>query len=354
MDKKLKISAMARALGFDDIGFTSPEVNSFEVAALAKFVKQERHGEMDWLARSDGKRGIPSSLMSDVKTIISLGVNYGPVESPIDDLEHPQHGSISVYARGDDYHKVIKKPLKRLTCWICEEFNASAKFFIDTAPVMEKPIAMRAGLGWQGKHTNLVSRKFGSWLFLAEIYTNLSLRPDNPEVDHCGECDACLRACPTGALDEPYKIDPRKCISYLTIEHKGEIKPDLMDRMGNRIFGCDDCLAVCPWNKFSKPSKVEEFKPRPELEKPSFSMLAKLDDKSFRHIFTNSAIKRTGRDRFIRNVLIAIGNSNCISFYKLAKNFINDRSSLIAEVAARACKLIENSSKASVTKNEQG
>lgn len=326
----------ARTMGFDAVGFTRADADPRDRAALARFVGAGYHGEMAWMDRDDGRRGDPKALMPGAKAIVVLGMNYGPGSDPSAILSHRERGAISVYARGKDYHDIVKKRLKRLGRWIVEQYGADIKVFVDTAPVMEKPLAARAGVGWQGKHTNLVSRGHGSWLFLGEVFTDLDLAPDAPEIDHCGSCDRCMRACPTGAFPAPYKLDARRCISYLTIEHASEIADNLMDAMGNHIYGCDDCLAACPWNKFESPSMEPSFRPRAELTAPRLADLAALDDADFRALFSGSPIKRTGRDRFVRNVLIAIGNSGDSSLSPAAEALLGDESPLVASAARRA------------------
>ena len=295
---------------------------------------------MAWLNNVDGRRSDPMALMPDAKTIIVLGTNYGPATEAL----KPSHnrGEISVYARGRDYHDVLKKKMKQLARWLSETQNCGVKVFVDTAPIMEKPLAQRAGIGWQGKHTNLVSREFGSWLFLSEIFTTLELPPDPPETDHCGSCELCMQACPTDALAEPYRIDPRRCLSYLTIEHSGTIEPELMDQMGNHIYGCDDCLTVCPWTKYQSPTDIEALRPRPELALPRLAELARLGDAEFRKFLSGSPIKRTGRDRFIRNVLIAIGNSGGKELFSSAASLLEDPSLLVRNTASWAIKKLKN------------
>src|SRR5580692_8860749 len=277
-----RIRERAREVGFDAVRFARAEAAAEASEHLATFLAEGRHGTMDWLARNADRRADPATLWPDAKNIIVLGANYAPEGDALADLAHPERGNISVYARGD------------------------VKVFIDTAPVMEKPLAQSAGLGWQGKHTNLVSREFGSWLFIGSIFTTLDLPPDAREADHCGQCTRCLEACPTDAFTAPYRIDARRCISYLTIEHKGPIPREFREAMGNRIYGCDDCLAVCPWNKFAQTGHEAKLHAREELRAPDLADLARLDDTAFRALFTKSPVKRIGRDRFIRNVLIAI------------------------------------------------
>jgi len=288
---------------------------------------------MDWMAGHGDRRADPRVLWPDARTIVSVGLSYAPADDPLAPLSRPERGTVSVYARGADYHDVLKKRLKKLARWMAETHDGDVKVFTDTAPVMEKPAAMRAGIGWQGKHTNLVSRAHGSWLFLGEVFTTLDLPPDAPEADHCGTCDACMRACPTGALTAPYRMDARRCISYLTIEHRGEIAAGLMALMGNRIYGCDDCLAVCPWNKFTEPAAEKAFLPRAELSAPKLAGLAALDDAAFRALFAGSPIKRTGRDRFVRSVMIAIGNSGEAALLPVAEGRLDDVSGLVRNAA---------------------
>ena len=268
---------------------------------------------MDWLAANPARRADPRVLWADVRSVIMLGVNYGPDQNPLDILAQRTRGAISVYAQGDDYHELIKKRLKTLARWLHATAGGDVKVFVDTAAVMEKPLAHAAGLGWQGKHTNLVSREFGSWLFLGAIFTTLELPRDEPTADHCGSCSACLDICPTAAFPAPYTLDARRCISYLTIEHKGAIPREFRRAIGNRIYGCDDCLSVCPWNKFAQTGRDIKLIARDELRAPSLAELSRLDDASFRALFAKSPVKRIGRDRFVRNVLIAIGNSGDVS-----------------------------------------
>lgn len=316
---KEKIQKKSEEFGFDIIKITEPEIHKKDHRYIKDFLNNNFHGDMDWLEKNLERRLFPKKIWPDVKSIIVLGVNYAPDHDPMHNLKLKDVGNISVYARGDDYHDVIKKNLKKFGRWIVSQTNSEIKVFIDTAPIMEKPLAQKAGLGWQGKHTNLVSRDYGSWLFLASIFTNLDLEIDTEENDHCGNCNNCIEVCPTNAFVEPYKLDARKCISYLTIEHKGIIPIHLRSKIGNRIYGCDDCLAVCPWNKFAKESKEIKFKQRNKNELYDLKKLLLLDDYSFRKMFSKSPIKRIGRDRFLRNVLIAIGNAKL----KDAKDQIN-------------------------------
>ena len=282
------------------------------------------------------RRGNPRALWPEVGSVIMLGLNYGQDSDPLAMLRRRDRGAISVYARGDDYHDIIKPRLKALARWLTAQAGGDAKVFVDTAAVMEKPLAAAAGIGWQGKHTNLVSRQFGSWLFLGAIFTTLELPPDTPEIDHCGSCHACLDICPTAAFPAPYRLDARRCISYLTIEHKGPIPRELRAPIGNRIFGCDDCLAVCPWNKFAQAGRENKLAARPELTAPHLADLARLDDAAFRQLFSKSSLKRTGRTRFVRNVLIAIGNSGDAALAPEAIRLLDDPSPLVRGAAVWA------------------
>jgi epoxyqueuosine reductase len=294
------------------------------------------HGDMDWMERTRERRADPRALWPDVKRVVVLGLNYGPDENPLALLDERTLGAISVYARGEDYHDLIKGKLKRIAQWLVARTASELKVFVDTAPVMEKPLAEAAGLGWQGKHTNLVSRAHGSWLFLGVLFTNLELPADAADTDHCGSCRVCLDICPTNAFPAPYKLDARRCISYLTIEHKGPIPRELRAPIGNRIYGCDDCLAVCPWNKFAQEGREAKLAARDENRAPMLAELAALDDAAFRARFAKSPIKRTGRNRFIRNVLIAIGNSGDPSLTDSAKRLLDDPSPLVRGAAVWA------------------
>jgi len=303
-----KLIGFAIEQGFDDVRFTSADFGSAPGENLEDFLQKKRHGEMDWLVAKKDRRQHPQSLWGGARSAIMVGLNYGPSSDPRALADHPERGIISVYAQGKDYHDVVKKRLKRIARWIVQEYGADVKVFVDTAPVMEKPLAAAAGLGWQGKHTNLLSRRFGSWLFLGVILTTAEIEPDEPETGDCGRCTACLDACPTDAFPAPYQLDARRCISYLTIETRAHIPREFRPLMENRIYGCDDCLAACPWNKFAKASREMAFQPRSELTAPRLRDLAQLDDPSFRSFFSGSPIKRLGRNRFVRNVLIALGN----------------------------------------------
>lgn len=291
---------------------------------------------MAWLANDPQRRANPRRLWSEVRSIIMLGLNYGPDESPLALLARKDRGAISVYARGDDYHDLIKAKLKTLARWLIAQAGGDVKVFVDTAAVMEKPLAEAAALGWQGKHTNLVSREFGSWLFLGAIFTTLELPFDTAEEDHCGSCRNCLDICPTRAFPAPYRLDARRCISYLTIEHKSAIPREFRAAIGNRIYGCDDCLAVCPWNKFAEAGREAKLAARENLRAPALADLAALDDAQFRALFSKSPVKRIGRDRFIRNVMIAVGNSDDASLVPSARARIDDTSPLVRGAAAWA------------------
>ncbi len=330
------IRAQALAFGFDAVGFAEARLADAARAGLAEFLARGYHGEMDWLAGKADRRGDPRTLWSDARTVIVLGLNYAADDDA--DVPGPEVGIVSIYARGRDYHDTVKRRLKRLARWIAERWPGELKVFVDTAPVMEKPLAQQAGIGWQGKHTNLVSRDYGSWLFLGEIYLSVALQPDAAEIDHCGTCRACLDACPTDAFPAPYKLDARRCISYLTIEHKGPIPRELRAAIGNRVFGCDDCLAVCPWNKYARATAEPDFLPRAALTAPRLAELARLDDAGFRGMFAGTSVKRIGRDRFLRNVLIAIGNGQPgdPDLLEAAERCLGDASGLVRSTAAWA------------------
>jgi epoxyqueuosine reductase len=291
---------------------------------------------MAWLATSAERRADPRVLWPDVRSVIMLGMNYGPDTDPLAILAERTRAAVSVYAKGDDYHEIIKPRLKALARWLIAQAGGDVKVFVDTAAVMEKPLAARAGLGWQGKHTNVVSREFGSWLFLGAIFTTLDLPADREETDHCGSCRNCLDICPTDAFPAPYKLDATRCISYLTIEHKGPIPREFRSRMGNRVYGCDDCLAACPWNKFAQQSHEAKLSARDVLRAPKLADLARLDDAGFRALFAKTAVKRTGRERFVRNVLIAIGNSGDASLAVEAERLLDDASPLVRGAAVWA------------------
>lgn len=335
------IKTEALALGFDVVGFTHPNKIGFAGAHLKQFVEQDLYGEMGWMADTLERRSQPNNLWQEVECVIMLGMNYGPAQNPLEHLENTDTGLISVYAQGHDYHELIKKKLKHLARFMVGELpkkfdiadEINVKVFVDTAPVMEKPLAGAAGLGWQGKHTNLVSKQFGSWLFLGSIFTTLKLPQSPTEPDSCGTCTACLDICPTDAFIQSRQIDARKCISYLTIEYGGHIARELRAKMGNHIYGCDDCLAVCPWNKFAQLSNEAKFHARTELKAPELSELVMLNDPDFRSLFTASPVKRIKRRRFIRNVLIAIGNSQNASYLPQIKILLSDEEPLIRGAA---------------------
>jgi epoxyqueuosine reductase len=326
----------ARALGFDCAGIADPGGIGAAAKHFRSFIDSGGHGEMDWLAAHPERRADPRVLWPEVRSIIMLGVNYGPDENPLAILQQRTRGAISVYAQGDDYHDLIRKRLKALARWLVGNAGGDVKVFVDTAAVMEKPLAQAAGLGWQGKHTNLVSREFGSWLFLGAVFTTLDLPRDQADVDHCGSCRACLEVCPTAAFPAPYKLDARRCISYLTIESKGPVPREFRSAIGNRIYGCDDCLAVCPWNKFAQKGRETKLAARENLRAPGLAELSRLDDAAFRALFAKSPVKRIGRDRFLRNVLIAIGNSGDSILAAEAERLLADESPLVRGAAAWA------------------
>ena len=336
------MQAEARAVGFAAMGVMRPGGVPELAGRLEAFVDQGRHGQMGWMAERMGWRGDPSALWPEARSVVMLAELYTPDGDPLAVLEQRDRAAVSVYAQGRDYHDLIKKRLKRLGRWLLEtapEPGHQIKVFVDTAPVMEKPLAQAAGLGWQGKHTNLLSRDLGSWFFLGAIFTTMPLPEDGPEVSHCGSCRACLDVCPTQAFPAPYQLDARRCISYLTIEYKGPVDPDLRALMGNRIYGCDDCLAVCPWNKFAQAGS--EMRYRGIIDAPPLAELAGLDDAGFRTRFSGSPIKRIGRDRFVRNVLYAIGNSGDGALCAVARGLCGDADPVVAEAAAWAVARLE-------------
>jgi len=331
-----EIKNRAKAEGFSVVRIADARAHPTNAARLGAFLDAGHHGDMNWLETHAHWRADPQSLWPEARSVIVLGLNYGPENDPLAILARKDRGAVSAYAQGDDYHDIVKKKLKTLAGYIFQAHGAQVKVFVDTAPVMEKPLAQKAGLGWQGKHTNLVSREFGSWLFLGSIFTTLELPPDAPEQDHCGSCHACLDICPTGAFPAPYRLDARRCISYLTIEHKGPIPHELRAAMGNRIYGCDDCLAVCPWNKFATRCAEIKLQAREELQAPPLAALATLDDTAFRALFRKSPLKRIGRDRFLRNVMIAIGNSGDPGLAGTARSALDDPSPLVRGAAVWA------------------
>ena len=333
-DLKERLAAKALEEGFSAVGVCRPDSVPEIAGRLAQYVAEGRHGQMGWMAERMHWRGNPAALWPEAKSVVMLAECYTPEHDPLEILERKDRGAISVYAQNRDYHDIVKKRLKRVGRWLLEQVDrAEIKVFVDTAPVMEKPLGAAAGLGWQGKHTNLVSRDLGSWFFLGAIFTTVELPPDRPGRDHCGSCRACLDICPTGAFPAPYQLDARRCISYLTIEHKGPVDEALRPLLGNRIYGCDDCLAVCPWNKFACEAREIRYKARPELLAPRLADLARLDDAAFRALFSGSPIKRIGRDRFVRNVLYAIGNSQDPALREVARELVNDADEAVGDAA---------------------
>jgi epoxyqueuosine reductase len=336
---KDRIIAQAVAEGFAPPGFCRPDAIPDAAAHLRTFVTEGRHGQMGWMAERMHWRGDPAALWSEARTVIMLAEPYTPAHDPREVLGSPDRAAISVYAQGKDYHDLLKKRLKRLGRWLIDQAGGEIKVFTDTAPVMEKPLAQAAGLGWQGKHTNLLSRELGNWFFLGAIFTTLAIDPDPPEESHCGSCTACLDICPTRAFPAPYQLDARRCISYLTIEHKGPVDEDLRPLLGNRIYGCDDCLAACPWNKFATTAHETGYASR-FSEPPRLADLARLDDASFRTLFSGSPVKRIGRDRFVRNVLYAIGNSADFTLLPVARALCDDPDATVADAARWAVAVV--------------
>lgn len=328
----------ARALGFDACGFASAAEAWPEGARLAQFVAQGRHGDMGWMETTLDRRRHPTAMWTDARTAIVLGMNYGPDHDPLPALGRRDRAYVSVYARGDDYHEVIKGRLKTLAGQVAARTGAEVKVFVDTAPLMEKPLAQRAGLGWQGKHTNLLGREHGNWLFLGSILTAAEIEPDAAEAEHCGSCTACLDACPTNAFPAPFQLDARRCLSYLTIEFAGPWPEEFRVAAGARVYGCDDCLAVCPWNKFARAASEMRLKPRPDLVDPPLAELLALDDAAFRARFSKSPIKRIGRDRFVRNVLYAAGNSGEPNLIAAVRRLVDDPAPVVADAADWALK----------------
>jgi epoxyqueuosine reductase len=338
---KQRLVAQARAEGFDACRLCRPWDVGHVPERLAAFLERGYHGQMGWLEERAHWRGAPEVLWPEARTVIVLGESYTPAEDPLAGLARRDRGNVSVYARGRDYHDTVKKRLKRLARWLISEAGGEVKVFVDTAPVPEKPLGEAAGLGWQGKHTNLVSRDLGSWFFIGSVFTTLDLETDPAEVDHCGSCRACLDICPTDAFPAPYQLDARRCISYLTIEHKGPVDEALRPSLGNRIYGCDDCLAVCPWNKFAVEAREVKYHARADLVAPGLAELASLDDAGFRARFSGSPIKRIGRDRFLRNVLYAIGNSGDMSLRAVAQGHCEDADEAVADAARWAVKRLD-------------
>jgi epoxyqueuosine reductase len=336
LGRRAAIRDHALSIGFDAVGFAPAALAPQVRADLAGYLRMGYHGDMGWMAETEERRGDPLTLWSEARSVVALGVNYSPPEDPLVHTHEPDKGVVSVYAQGRDYHELIKKRLKVLARWIAKQWPGELKVFVDTAPVMEKPLAQLAGIGWQGKHTNLVSRDFGSWLFLGEIFLSIDLGSDLAESDHCGSCQRCLDACPTNAFPAAYKLDATRCISYLTIEHKGHIDASLRPLMGNRIFGCDDCLAVCPWNKYAQPLDDRSLMRSAHRSPDELRELARLDEAAFRSRFAGSPVKRIGRDRFLRNVLIAIGNSGSPDFVPTVVELLADASPLVRAMAVWA------------------
>lgn len=331
-----RLRAKALEEGFSAARFTTPDSIPQVADRLTQFLGADHHGQMAWLQDRSDWRADPRILWPDVRSILMVAESYTPLEEPLENLNKPEIGNISVYSRAKDYHDLVKKRLKRVARWLVAETGCTLKVFVDTAPVAEKPLAQAAGLGWQGKHTNLVGRELGNWMFLGAIFLDFDVPPDGAEVDHCGSCRKCLDACPTNAFPAPYQLDARRCISYLTIEHKGSVDLDLRKGLGNRIYGCDDCLAVCPWNKFAQDAIELRYAARDDLAAPKLAELVVLDDATFRAKFSGSPIKRIGRDRFVRNVLYAIGNSGQAGFTPLVKTLTQDPDPAVADAAAWA------------------
>ncbi len=328
--------AKARDLGFDACRIAPPDATGEAGARLMRWLAEGAHGDMGWMAETAERRMSPKALWPEVRSVVMLGLNYGPTSDPLAALAEPTRGAISVYARNRDYHELIKGRLKQLAGFMLAGRDGDVKVFVDTAPVMEKPLAQAAGLGWQGKHTNLVSRDFGSWLFLGAIFTTLELPPDGPERGHCGSCRKCLDACPTQAFPAPYRLDARRCVAYLTVEHKGPIPREFRAAIGNRVFGCDDCLAVCPWNKFAQTAREAKLTARAELDSPPLAALAALDEAAFRAHFAGGPIKRLGHARFLRNVLVAVGNSGAADLAVHAERLLTHASPLVRGAAVWA------------------
>jgi epoxyqueuosine reductase len=340
---KAWIRGRASKLGLDACAFASAEAPWEAGGRLTRFLADGRHGEMSWLEQTADRRAHPTALWPEARSAIVLGLNYGPDVDPLAALQRRACGTISVHAQGRDYHDVFKGRLKTLGTQVARRWDAQVKVFVDTAPLMEKPLAARAGLGWQGKHTNLVSRAYGSWLFLGVVLTTLVIDPDPASDDHCGACRACLDICPTDAFPAPYQLDARRCLSYLTIEHPGAIPVEFRRAMGNRIYGCDDCLAVCPWNKFARRAKESVLHARQHLAAPRLDALAQLDDAGFRTMFATSPVKRIGRDRFVRNVLYAIGNSGEPGLAGAAAARLDDACATVREAAVWALRSLPHS-----------
>jgi epoxyqueuosine reductase len=339
---KERVLSEARAAGFDVARVTTPAVIGTVVAErLEHFVRSGRHGDMHWMAATADRRRHPLRMWPDARSIIMLGMNYAPARDPLAALADASRGAISCYAQCSDYHDVVKNGLRRVAGVLARESGADVKVFVDTAPLMEKPLGEAAGLGWQGKHTNLVSREYGSWLFLGAILTSAELAPDTSEVDHCGTCRRCLDVCPTDAFPAPYQLDARRCIAYLTIEHRGHIPAEFREAIGNRVFGCDDCLAVCPWNKFAAAARENKLQALEGNSAPPLADLLALDDAAFRKRFAGTPVKRTGRDRMLRNALIAAGNSGDASLVPAVRDLLDDASPLVRAMAVWALRRLD-------------
>jgi epoxyqueuosine reductase len=353
---KLKafITREATALGFDLCRITKPDTIPEAPLRLKHHLENSYHGSMDWMAETADRRANPKILWPEVRSIIILAMNYTPLHDPMDIINIPEMGAISVYAQNRDYHEIIKGKLKTLAGKISSRTGNDVKVFVDTAPVMEKPLAEAAGIGWQGKHTNLVSRQLGSWFFLGSIFTTADIAPDDKEDDHCGSCTACLEVCPTDAFPAPLQLDARRCISYLTIENKGPIPVEFRKNMGNRIFGCDDCLAACPWNKFAQTAHEQKLVSREALRTPSLEFLSQLDDKAFRKFFSANPVKRIGRDRFMRNVMIALGNSNNPTMCKFVMPHLDDLNPLVRGAAIWALSQLDADKAYDLAKHANG
>ncbi|WP_372884139.1 tRNA epoxyqueuosine(34) reductase QueG [Shimia sp.] len=343
MDLKARLQQEALEMGFDLCRVCRPDAVGHVSAALAEYLAKGHHGQMGWLAERSHWRSDPSVLWPEARSVIMLGESYTPEHDPTEVLRWPERAAISVYAQNRDYHDIVKKRLKRLARWLIAEVGdaTQVKVFVDTAPVPEKPLGQAAGLGWQGKHTNLVSRDLGSWFFIGSVFTTVELETDPAEIDHCGSCRACLDACPTDAFPAPHQIDARRCISYLTIEHHGPVDVELRPKLGNRIYGCDDCLAACPWNKFAVEAREIRYHARDDLMAPALADLVGLDDAAFRAHFSGSPIKRIGRNRFVRNVLYAIGNSGDASLRRHALALQSDPDATVADAARWAAERLD-------------
>jgi epoxyqueuosine reductase len=332
-DLKARLVDTALAEGFASVGVCRPDAVPEIAERLERFVAEGRHGQMGWMAERMGWRGDPSALWPAARSVVMLAETYTPDHDPLAVLEQRDRAAVSVYAQNRDYHDIVKKRLKRVGRWLVEQEDCEIKVFVDTAPVMEKPLAQAAGLGWQGKHTNLLSRDLGNWFFLGAIFTTADLEPDDPGQENCGSCTACLDICPTDAFPAPFQLDARRCISYLTIEHKGPVDVELRPLMGNRIYGCDDCLAICPWNKFAQAATEMRYAGREDLRAPRLADLARLDDAGFRAMFSGSPVKRIGRNRFVRNVAYAIGNSGDPALVPVAQGLCDDTDATVADAA---------------------